>query len=154
MSARHTLGLACLLLGAGALPAWADESSLRVPLLPAYKQECGACHTAYAPGLMAAPSWQRLMGNLPRHFGTDASLDAATTKQLSDWLAAYATGKRARETPPEDRITRSAWFARKHDEVAPEVWKRKAIGSAANCGACHTQAAEGSYNERDIRIPR
>jgi hypothetical protein len=29
--------------------------------------------------MLPAASWQRLMGNLPRHFGTDASLDAATT---------------------------------------------------------------------------
>ena len=154
MNIHRFKALRCLLLAAATLPAWADDAGPRVPLLPAYKQECGACHTAYAPSLLAAPSWQRLMSNLPRHFGTDASLDAATAKQLSDWLAANATGKRARETPPEDRITRSAWFVRKHDEVAPEVWKRKAIGSAANCAACHTQATDAAYSERDIRIPR
>jgi hypothetical protein len=36
------------------------------------------------------------MGNLPRHFGTDASLDAATTAALSAWLSAHAgTRKKA-----------------------------------------------------------
>ena len=46
-------------------------------LLPAYVQECGSCHVPYPPGLLPNESWQRLMANLPQHFGTDASLDAA-----------------------------------------------------------------------------
>jgi hypothetical protein len=27
------------------------------------------------------------------------------------------------------------------------------VKSFANCNACHTRAAEGSFRERDIRIP-
>jgi hypothetical protein len=45
--------------------------------------------------------------------------------------------------PPEDRITRSAWFIRKHDEVPAAAWQRPAIRSAANCGACHPKADQG-----------
>ena len=61
---------------------------IKVP--PAYTQECASCHTAYPPGLLPAPSWRRLLNNLPRHFGTDASLDAATVRELSGWLQAHA----------------------------------------------------------------
>jgi hypothetical protein len=43
---------------------------------------------------------------------------------------------------------------REHDEVPPQVWQRTAIKSAANCEACHTQAASGSFREREIRIPK
>jgi mono/diheme cytochrome c family protein len=141
-------------LAQGALADGGDRAA-RVPLLPQYQQECGACHVPYPPGLLPAASWQRLMNNLPRHFGTDASLDAATVKTLSTWLAAGAgTGQRAREAPPEDRITRSAWFIREHDEVRAATWKLPAVKSAANCIACHTRADQGALNERDIRIPR
>ena len=137
--------------------AFADdgESRTRVPLLPKYMQECAACHLAYPPGLLPAASWQRLMDNLPRHFGTDASLEATTARELSTWLGAQAgTGKRAREAPPQDRITRSAWFLRKHDELPAATWKLPTVKSASNCGACHTRADQGDFSERSIRIPR
>lgn len=146
--------LAALWVTTLAAPAWADDQGPRVPLLAAYKSECSSCHVPYPVGLLPAASWQRLMSHLPKHFGTDASLDAATTKQISDWLMANGGGRRAAEAPPEDRITKGRWFIREHDEVAADVWKRPAIKSAANCAACHTQAAEGSFRERDIRIPK
>lgn len=95
------------------------------------------------------------MNNLGRHYGTDASLDAATTKQISTWLAANAgTYKRVFEEPPQDRITKSAWFIRKHDEVPLGAWSRSAVKSPANCSACHPKATEGAFNEHDVRIPR
>ena len=145
--------LAALLLPASQL-ALADKTP-SVPLLPAYQQECAACHIAYPPGMLPAASWQRLMGNLQNHYGTDASLDAATVKQLSVWLNTHAgTYKRVSAPPPDDRITRSAWFIREHDEVSAATWKRPAVKSAANCAACHTQADQGDFRERNIRIPR
>ncbi len=132
-----------------------DRQTARVPLLPKYQQECSACHVAYPPGLLPKASWQRLMGNLRQHFGADASLDPATQKEIASWLDAHAgTGKRASEAPPEDRITRSAWFIREHDEVPAATWKRPAIKSASNCGACHTQADQGDFSEHHVRIPR
>jgi hypothetical protein len=148
----------CLMLAAAlfAAPALADEvRRLAVPMLPAYKQECAACHVAYPPGLLPAPSWQRLLAHLPQHFGSDASLDPATVKQLSEWLTANAApAGRAVEAPPQDRITRSTWFVREHREVPAQAWQRPSIRSAANCAACHTQANEGVFDEHDVRIPR
>ena len=154
---RHrTAGLGLLLALAFASAAWADgPRAAPLPLLPQYQQECAACHLAYPPGLLPAASWQRLMANLPRHFGTDASLDAATAQQLSAWLSANAaSGKRVRAAPPEDRITRSAWFVREHDEVPAATWKLPAVKSAAHCAACHTRAEQGDFDERNIRLPR
>lgn len=125
------------------------------PLLPKYQQECGSCHTAYSPALLPAASWGRIMGNLSQHFDSDASLDTATLKELSGWIKTHAgTYKRVREEPPQDRITRSAWFVREHNEVSSATWKLAAVKSAANCGACHTQADTGDFRERNIRIPR
>lgn len=135
--------------------AGANKGGSLAPLLPRYQQECGACHVAYPPGMLPAASWQRLAGNLQGHYGTDASLDPATLRQISAWLAANGgTYKRVREEPPEDRITRSAWFIHKHDEVPAVTWKLPAVKGAANCAACHAGAEQGDFNERNVRIPR
>jgi hypothetical protein len=125
------------------------------PLLPKYQQECSACHVAYPPGLLPRASWQRVMAQLKNHYGTDASLDAATSAELSTWLAANAAGGgRSLDPPPQDRITRSAWFVRQHDEVSAATWKRASVKSASNCSACHAQADKGDFNEHQVRIPR
>ncbi|MGZ5891817.1 MAG: diheme cytochrome c [Caldimonas sp.] len=132
-----------------------DEAGTRISLVPKYKVECGVCHAAFPPGMLPAASWSRVMSNLPRHYGTDASLDSAAVKELSAWLGANAgTYKRVREEPPADRITRSGWFIRKHDEVPPAAWTRPAVKSAANCSACHSHAEQGDFNEHYVRIPR
>lgn len=133
----------------------ADEGgTLNSPLLPKYKQECAACHVAYPPQLLPAESWQRLMRGLPNHFGTDASLDAASVKQISMWLEQHAgAGQRAQTAPPEDRITRSAWFQREHHEVSPRTWQLPKVKNASNCMACHARANQGVFNEHEVRIP-
>lgn len=130
-----------------------DEGRVASPLLPKYLQECGTCHAPYPPHMLPVASWQRILSKLDKHYGTDASLDAQTAVELSKWLNANAA-KPATHAPPEDRITRSAWFRHEHDEVAAETWKRATVKSPANCGACHQQADQGDYREQGIRIPR
>ena len=145
------LALAC------ALPAaWADSRAMPASaMLPAYRQECAGCHMAYPPGMLPASSWSRMMTRLDQHYGTDASLDAAMVRQIGTWLEAHAgTYKRVREAPPQDRITQSSWFERKHREVEPAVWKRAAVGSPANCMACHTRADQGDFDDDRVRIPK
>lgn len=152
----HCLSISLLTIGLAA-PAQADSKSPMAPPLPKYQQECASCHTAFAPGQLPAASWQRIMGSLEKHYGTDASLDEASAREISAWLKANAgTYKRVSEEPPQDRITKSAWFLRKHNEreVSPAIWKRAAIGSPANCTACHPNASQSSYSEHDIKIPR
>lgn len=154
---RQAGAWACALAGIFAAQAWAADGDrvARLPLLPKYREECAACHIAYPTGMLPPASWQRVMANLPRHYGTDASLDPGTVSALAGWLAANAaTAGRRSEPPPEDRITRSAWFVRKHREVAPATWTLPAVRSAANCAACHAQADQGDFNEHNVRIPR
>jgi Dihaem cytochrome c len=156
MKTRHLLPLlASALIGAAAPAARADGGRLMPAAVPqAYTQECASCHTAYPPGLLPAVSWRRVMGGLGRHYGTDASLDPATVQQLSSWLAANAgTGRRGSEEPPQDRITRSAWFVREHRKVDAAVWAHASVKSAANCAACHTGADRGSYEEHQLQFP-
>ena len=122
----------------GASLAHADSPSPRLSPLPAYQQECASCHIAYPPGMLPAASWQRLMGGLSKHFGTDATLDAAQVRELGAWLQAHAgTNKRFSEAPAQDRISKSAWFVRKHSEVNSQIWTQPAVKGAANCAACH-----------------
>ena len=152
-SVRTTLPLLALLLLAA--PFARADGYRSAPTLPKYVQECSSCHIAYPLGALPNASWHRLLGNLPRHFGTDASVDAATLKEITTWVDANTeTWKRVGEQPPADRITRSAWFERKHREVEPATWKRAAIRSPSNCAACHPRAEEGDFNEHRVRIPR
>lgn len=147
--------LTALLLGATSQAQAGDHGASRGPILPKYLQECAACHVPYPAGLLPAASWNRLMNNLPQHFGTDASLDPDSVRQISTWLNANAaTTRRVPAPPPEDRITKSAWFVREHDEVPAHVWKLPSVRSASNCAACHTTANQGVFNEHAIRIPR
>lgn len=151
------LALALLLAAASISSAQAEVAVARIAPLPAYQRECAACHTAYPPGLLPAASWQRLMGTLNKHYGTDASLDPASVREIGNWLQANAGSyQRVSEEPPQDRITQSTWFLRKHraGEVPPEVWKRPSVGSPSNCTACHAHAAQGNFNEHDVKIPR
>ena len=147
-----TLVLTTALLSA---PAHADGDRLRMPAAPAaYAQECASCHMAFAPGLLPAASWQRLMAGLNKHYGSDASLPPATVQELSRWLQANAaTYKRVREEPPQDRITRSAWFERKHRRFDEATWKHAAVKSRVNCSACHTGADQGDFDDDNVRLP-
>jgi len=134
--------------------SWADN--YKGPTPPAvYTQECGSCHLAFPPNLLPKASWQRLMHGLDKHYGSDASLDVVTLKQIDTWLQTYGgQGKRAREEPPLDRITRAAWFERKHREVSAATFRRASIKSSTNCTACHRDAAQGDFEEDRVRIPK
>jgi len=159
MSINHLTAPSILLvagLGLAALSAAHADGGRGMPrdMPKAYTAECAACHTAYTPGLLPARSWQRIMSGLDQHYGTDASLDPATVRQLSTWLQANAgTYRRATQEPPQDRITRAAWFVRNHDGIAPAVWKHASVKSAANCSACHTGADKGQFDDDNIRFP-
>jgi hypothetical protein len=148
---RLSLALAALVL----LPsAYAEGPVLPRNVLPAYTAECASCHLAYPPGLLPAASWRRIMSGLDHHYGTDASLDAATVQRIGEWLQVHAgTYKRVREQPSEDRITRSEWFVRKHREIAASVWTLASVRSPANCAACHGGAEQGRFGERELRVP-
>lgn len=154
-AARRLAAAAGLVAACSTAPALADgRAGLPADTPPAYLQECGSCHIAYPPAMLPATSWQRLMGGLERHFGSDASLDAATTRRIADWLQANAaTGSRRAEPPPQDRITRAAWFEREHRKVDAAVWTLPSVKSPANCGACHTQAERGRFDEHELRAP-
>lgn len=40
-----------------------------------------------------------------------------------------------------------------YKRVNASTWARPAIGSRANCVACHPGAEQGNFNEHSVRIP-
>jgi nitrate/TMAO reductase-like tetraheme cytochrome c subunit len=154
---RHRVAVAAcvggLLVGAGPAPAFAGGS--RAPADPAFVSECGSCHVPYPAKLLSAGAWRTVMNNLDRHFGSDASIDAAIAQKISAYLEANAgTGSKVSTDPALIRVTQSPRFERKHREIPAATWKSEKVQSAANCGACHASAQDGRFSDHDARIPR
>ena len=150
---KKTIFIAASLLLASS-PAFAAKMTMPADAPASYEAECASCHMAYPPALLSQQSWKNVMSGLSKHFGTDASLDPKTQTELTNWLVKNAaTRQKYSETAPENRITKTSWFIRKHDEVKPDVWKRASIKSPANCGACHIDAANGVFSEKNIKVP-
>ena len=142
------------LLALLAMPVSASKMGMPADAPKSYEAECASWHMAYPPGLLGQKNWQNIMLGLDKHFGTDASLDAKTASEITQWLLKNAATKQKYSAlAPENRITKTSWFIRKHDEVRSDVWKRAGVKSPANCAACHADAAKGSFDEDSIRIP-
>ena len=150
---RMALALLAAPLSLGS-QAGEHEASAQVAWPKAYVQECASCHVAYPPGMLPAASWARRMGGLNQHFGTDASFDPQEVQQLNQWLQSHADERRRNQSPPpQDRITRTAWFEREHRHIEAATWRLPSVRSASNCMACHTGADRGQFSEHDLRQP-
>jgi nitrate/TMAO reductase-like tetraheme cytochrome c subunit len=136
------------------MPVSAAKMTMPFDAPKSYEAECASCHMAYPPALLGQKNWKSMMSGLDKHFGTDASLDAKTQAEITQWLIKNAaTREKYAAFAPENRVTKTAWFIRKHDEVRIDVWKRAGIKSPANCSACHADAAKGDFEEDRVRIP-
>lgn len=125
---------------------------------PVVKEECGSCHFAFAPSMLPARSWKRMMSDLGNHFGDDASVDKATASRITGYLVANAADtnggrnstKLMRGLPADAaplRITELPKWKSEHREVADWEWKQKDVGTRANCVACHVDAERGYYDD-------
>lgn len=130
-----------------------------------WKAECSSCHMLYHPGLLPEKSWNKIMTGLDSHFGENATLDAPTRDEIARFLASNSADKsdnrrssRINQSIPASatplRISETRYFLSKHDEISPTTFKRKSIGSAANCIACHRGAEKGDFSESLVKIPR
>jgi hypothetical protein len=156
------LALGLLVLGFSAIVlgrAQAGGSHFYPPVAdPVVKEECGSCHLAFAPSMLPANSWKRMMADLKNHFGDDASVDANTAKTITDYLVANAAdtgGRRYSDklmsgmtaTNAPLRITELPRWTKEHRKVPDWEWKHKDVRTKANCTACHADAALGYYDE-------
>lgn len=156
------LALGCVVLALSAVVlqrAQAGGSHFYPPVADALvKEECGSCHIAFAPSMLPASSWQRMMADLKNHFGDDATVDAATAARIGAYLtanAADAGGRRygdklQRGVAADDaplRITELPKWVREHRKVPAWEWKHKDVRTRANCAACHADAERGYYDD-------
>lgn len=149
------IGSLVLVFGLLAADAFAERSRM-VADNAVWRAECGSCHVAYPPSLLSAEEWRAEMASLQRHFGNDASVDAAAAAEISAFLernaARYRGNAVAASEPP--RITSTSWFVKEHRKVRTNDWTSTAVKSPANCGACHLGVDRGDFDEHAVRIPR
>lgn len=130
-----------------------------------YNKECATCHIGFQPQFLPKRSWNKLMDNLSNHFDTDASLskdslnkiktyleeNSSDSKSLHGEAAKFAQSIKKDSTPI--RISEIPKFQREHKEVTTKMIEQKEVKSISNCIACHKDANEGTYRERNIHIP-
>ena len=61
--------------------------------------------------------------------------------------------KRVREAPPQDRITQSAWFERKHRDIEPAVWEARFHRQPRQLHGVPHPADQGDFDDDRVRIP-
>jgi hypothetical protein len=99
------------------------------------------------------------------HFGEKLGLEPAMAGAILDFLRknaaetaltepAYKINRSipAGETPL--RITETAYWIEKHRDIGEQVWKHPKVGSKANCGACHLDAEQGTFEDAAMRLPQ
>jgi len=142
-----------------------DEGGRRsVPVQnKSYQAECATCHKPYFPGLLPAQSWEKIMTGMKAHFGENVELKAAAQADILAFLKKNAAEKSSSELSQKimrslhgtipARITEIPLIKKKHLGIPKGVLQRKAIGSLANCTACHPAADKGDFDEDHTRIP-
>jgi len=156
---RFVLPIAALLsLVAGCALA---EGGATVPPVrnQAMLKECGACHMAYAPQMLPARSWKKIMADLGNHFGENAALPDVERTEIEAYLLANAGdapnsgGRRfmrgiTADTTPL-RITDTRFWKRRHGEISATAFASTKVKSKANCAACHGAAPQGRFGEEE-----
>lgn len=142
MKTATLLPLAALLLAGSAL-----AGDHRYPLSSAYVAECGSCHVAYPPELLTPPAWTATMQGLAKHFGSDASLDARSHKEIDAWLQSRASNREKHANAgKEPRMSETVWFRKEHRNLSLPAKD----SSFAQCNACHTLAEKGDYGKSSL----
>jgi cytochrome b len=132
---------------------------------PLWREECGSCHLAFHPNLLPSRSWQRLIAEQGRHFGTDLALDAATADAVLAFLVRNAAENSPTEAAfkisrsiPKDvtplRITETPYWVVKHGDIRDADWRSPQVKSRTACAACHLDAEAGTFEDAAMRIPR
>jgi len=124
--------------------------------------ECGACHRPFHPSLLPRASWAALMANLSDHFGEDAGLPPARRDEIAAYLERHAaetwdskaaTRFAAVSAAEPTRITATPGWQRMHRAIDPALFRSHAVGSRANCAACHRDADGGRFDPQAISLP-
>jgi cytochrome b len=130
-----------------------------------WRDECGSCHSVFYPALLPARSWEKMMAEQDKHFGSDLGLDAPTTAAVLKFMvdnsadkhlieAAFKIDKSVAKEATPQRITETPYWVNKHREIAASDWANPLVKSKNNCAACHTDADDGTYEDGAMQIPK
>jgi cytochrome b len=127
----------------------------------AWREECGACHLAYAPELLPLRSWLRMLDEQQHHFGEDLGLSADTLHALAAaaragdrtprWAGAMLVASVPAGEVPQ-RITQTAFWRERHAAIAQVRFAAAPVSGRHDCGACHADAASAIFAPRMIHM--
>jgi nitrate/TMAO reductase-like tetraheme cytochrome c subunit len=104
----------------------------------AWKTECSSCHMAYMPKWLSAEAWEKMMGRLDKHFGTNASVEPSVREEITAYLVKKAASEHdGFNSSATLRVTDTPWFIRGHGRNAERLWGSRKQGNAAICTSCH-----------------
>jgi len=130
-----------------------------------YVKECASCHMGFQAEFLPKRSWNKIMDSLDNHFGVDATFDkndenairkhllknASDSKRVYREIRVFSDSISKYSTPLS--ISKIPKFKKEHREVPKRAIIQKELKSISNCMACHTDAKDALYNERNILIP-
>jgi hypothetical protein len=132
----------------------------------AYVKECGSCHFPYSPGLLPARSWIVQLDRMQKHFGENIQLSPEARAKLQEYLtknaadvSPYEGSKIFMERIPASQTPYRLSNVFKFREMHTVVWEvintkpKVRVKNLANCNACHSKAAEGSFGLDEMHVP-
>lgn len=113
-----------------------------------YAEECGSCHVPYPVKMLAPMEWNAVLARLDRHYGIDATLDAAALARVAAAVGIAPPRAAASTNAGLPRITTQPWFQREH---SPRKLARHGQPSVklSQCDSCHEGAASGRFEEEE-----
>jgi len=129
-----------------------------------WDEACGDCHLAYHPTLLPDRIWQRILNEQHDHFEEDLDFDEETlvalhtfaVKNAAESMQTEAAWKMQHTTPPDYsklRITKTPYWVKQHQNIAEEIWQHPDVIFKGNCGVCHLDAEQGTFEDAAMRLP-
>jgi len=156
--------LAITVLGINSISILANDS-YKSSVNKTYINECSSCHMSYQAEFLPKRSWKKMMDNLNNHFAVDATVEKEDEIIIRKYLNENASDAKYTYGEIEefsDSIYKSSTplsiseipkFIREHDEIPQKFINQKEVKFFSNCTACHKDAKQGGYKERNIYIP-
>jgi len=128
-----------------------------------YVESCGVCHWAYVPALLPYKSWENVIGTLSDHFGNPVQLTDQQLKDVTAYLLSNSSDKSSLKIGRKitqslggsipGRVVDVPYIVGKHKKIEQATFSRESVRSLSNCIACHPSAANGMFDDDDVRIP-